>query len=62
VVWSFLLLAETLRVGQILGIAIAIGGLAAFLWLNQRGEQQRRREARLELPLTPEGSVSPPGP
>ena len=42
VVWSFLLLGETLRLGQVIGIAIAMGGLAAFLWLNQRGERARR--------------------
>ena len=38
VVWSFLLLGETVLLGQAIGIAIAIDGLAAFLWLNQRGE------------------------
>src|SRR3954447_12120236 len=42
VVWSFLLLSETLRLGQFIGIAVAIGGLAAFLWLHQRGEMARR--------------------
>jgi drug/metabolite transporter (DMT)-like permease len=38
VVWSFLLLDETLRGGQIVGIAIVICGLLAFLLLNQRDE------------------------
>lgn len=37
VVWSFLLIGETLRVGQVVGIAVAITGLAAFVRLNQRG-------------------------
>ena len=36
VVWSFLLLGETLRTGQVVGIAVAIIGLLAFLLLNQR--------------------------
>jgi drug/metabolite transporter (DMT)-like permease len=45
VVWSFLLLNETLRVGQAVGIAIATGGLTAFLVLNQRGK--RARQARI---------------
>jgi drug/metabolite transporter (DMT)-like permease len=44
VVWSFLLLGETVEVEQVIGITIAMCGLAAFLWLNQRGEQ--RRQAR----------------
>jgi drug/metabolite transporter (DMT)-like permease len=39
VVWSFLLLGETLRGGQIAGIAIVIGGLLAFLLLNQRANR-----------------------
>jgi drug/metabolite transporter (DMT)-like permease len=37
VMWSFLLLGETLRVGQVVGIAVATVGLATFLRLNQRG-------------------------
>ena len=59
VVWSFLLLGETLRVGQVVGIAIAMGGLAAFLWLNQRGAQARRTKSCVDVPVVPEGSVSP---
>ena len=55
VVWSFLLLGETLRLGQVVGIAIAIGGLAAFLWLNQRGEQARRAKELLDVPVASRG-------
>jgi drug/metabolite transporter (DMT)-like permease len=57
VVWSFVLLGETLRVGQVVGIALASGGLAAFLWLNQRG-QARRTSPGLDAPMVPEGPVS----
>ena len=42
VVWSFLLLGETLHPGQVVGIAVAISGLFAFLRLNQG-----RRSVRL---------------
>jgi drug/metabolite transporter (DMT)-like permease len=56
VVWSFLLLGETLRLGQAIGIAVAVGGLAAFLWLNQRGEQARRAN---DVPVAAGSSVSP---
>ncbi len=41
VVWSFLLLGETLRGGQFVGIAIAISGLAAL----PRDEPARRSDA-----------------
>jgi drug/metabolite transporter (DMT)-like permease len=37
VVWSFLLLGETLNPGQFAGIAIGLSGLMVFLVLNQRG-------------------------
>ena len=40
VVWSFLLLGETLQRPAGRGIAIVIGGLLAFLVLNQRGDRQ----------------------
>jgi drug/metabolite transporter (DMT)-like permease len=36
VVWSFLLLRETLRLWQAVGVAIVVGGLLAFTVLNQR--------------------------
>ena len=45
VVWSFLLLGETVRGGQVIGIGVAIGGLAAFLVLNQRGDRARQTPA-----------------
>jgi drug/metabolite transporter (DMT)-like permease len=41
VVWSFLLLGETLRGWQIVGIAIVTTGLLAFLLLNQRANRLR---------------------
>jgi len=59
VVWSFLFLSETLRLGQVIGIAIAMGVLAAFLWLNQRGERARRAKELAEAGLASAGSVSP---
>jgi drug/metabolite transporter (DMT)-like permease len=40
VVWSFVLLDERLRHWQIIGIAIVVSGLLAFLVLNQRGGQR----------------------
>jgi drug/metabolite transporter (DMT)-like permease len=49
VVWSFLLLGETLRGGQFVGIAIALGGLLAFIVINQRGEQRRTKEPAVPL-------------
>jgi drug/metabolite transporter (DMT)-like permease len=42
VVWSFLILGETVRAWQIVGIATVIVGLAAFLVLNQRGPSHDR--------------------
>ena len=39
VVWSFLLLGETLRRGQVTGIVIVMAGLLAFLLINQRGSR-----------------------
>jgi len=55
VVWSFLLLGETLRLGQVVGIAVAIAGLAAFLLLHQRGEAARRARALAEVPVASGG-------
>jgi drug/metabolite transporter (DMT)-like permease len=49
VVWSFLLLGETVRHWQMVGIAISISGLAAFLVLNQRGDRARRMKERLAV-------------
>ena len=45
VVWSFLLLGETLRGWQFVGIAIAVSGLLAFIVMNQRGERRRTKAA-----------------
>jgi drug/metabolite transporter (DMT)-like permease len=59
VVWAFLLLSETLRLGQAIGITIAIGGLAAFLVIDQRGERARRAKEVLVVPMATGGSVSP---
>jgi drug/metabolite transporter (DMT)-like permease len=50
VVWSFLLLSESVLLGQAIGIAIAMSGLAAFLWLNQRGHHARRAKELVEQP------------
>jgi drug/metabolite transporter (DMT)-like permease len=52
VVWSFLLLGEVLRGGQVVGIAIVMSGLLAFLVLNQRGSRPRRAEQAV-----PEGAL-----
>jgi drug/metabolite transporter (DMT)-like permease len=54
VVWSYLLLSETVRGWQILGIAIAMSGLAAFLVLNQRGRRTRRVEELAEPASAPD--------
>jgi drug/metabolite transporter (DMT)-like permease len=48
VVWSFLLLGETLRGWQFVGIALALGGLLAFILMNQRGERIRRANLLVE--------------
>jgi drug/metabolite transporter (DMT)-like permease len=45
VVWSFLLLGEVINVRQAAGIAVVMGGLFAFVVLNQRGERPVRRSA-----------------
>jgi drug/metabolite transporter (DMT)-like permease len=58
VVWSFLLLGETLRGGQFVGIAIAVSGLLAFIVFNQRGEQ-RRTKALVVQPTASEGPGAP---
>ena len=42
VVWSFLLLGEVINGRQALGIAIVMGGLAAFIVLNQRHGRRGR--------------------
>lgn len=42
VTWSFLLLGETLRDRQVLGIAVSMSGLLAFLVVHERGARVRR--------------------
>ena len=42
VVWAFLLLGEELQHGQVVGIAIVVGGLLAFIVLNERGSSRLR--------------------
>jgi drug/metabolite transporter (DMT)-like permease len=44
VIWSFLLLGETLRHAQMVGIGIVMSGLLAFLLLSHRGSRTRRSE------------------
>jgi drug/metabolite transporter (DMT)-like permease len=53
VVWSFLLLGETLLPGQLAGITVVMGGLLAFLVLNERGRRGR-------APRTPGGHREAP--
>lgn len=43
IVWSFLLLGETVNQRQIAGIGIVAGGLLAFLVINERGGRARLR-------------------
>jgi drug/metabolite transporter (DMT)-like permease len=59
VVWSFLLLGETVRTWQIVGIAIVMSGLLAFLVLNQRGSRARR-VAEPEAAITETSETSGP--
>jgi drug/metabolite transporter (DMT)-like permease len=44
VVWSFLLLGETLHHWQVVGIAVVLSGLLAFIVMNQRGNRARQME------------------
>jgi drug/metabolite transporter (DMT)-like permease len=55
VVWSFLLLGETVNRSQIVGIAIVVSGLLAFLILNERAERRRRAEPG-DAPVASEGA------
>ena len=52
VVWSFLLLGETLRTWQFVGIAMALGGLLVFIVMNQRRDHGGRTKEPVE-PTTP---------
>jgi drug/metabolite transporter (DMT)-like permease len=49
VTWSFLLLNEHLRSGQVLGIGVAMAGLLAFLVMN-RPRQQAEPDAPVHAP------------
>jgi drug/metabolite transporter (DMT)-like permease len=44
VVWAFLVLGEGLRGRQVIGVAIALSGLLAFLVLNQRHQHPRTEQ------------------
>src|SRR4051812_13142247 len=59
VLWSFLLLGETLRQWQFVGIALAMFGLLVFIVINQHGDRARRTEKREESPIAPGSSVVP---
>lgn len=57
VVWSFLLLDEVVNHRQIAGIAVVVGGLLAFVMLNQRGDRTRRiLEEQREKVVASQGS------
>ena len=57
VVCSFLILGEELRFRQLVGIAIAIAGVAAFVALNQHGERLHRGRPLGEPKLAGDGVV-----
>jgi drug/metabolite transporter (DMT)-like permease len=59
VVWSFLLLGETVRRWQIMGIAIVLSGLLAFIVMNQRGDRARQAKEQQQVPIVSEGSAAP---
>lgn len=51
VVWSFLLLGEVVNARQMVGIAIVVGGLFAFVVLHQRGDRARESDEPTGTPL-----------
>ena len=57
VVWSFLLLGETLRLGQVVGIAIAIGGLAGVPGAEPARRAGPPSEELADVPVASEGAV-----
>jgi len=57
VVWSFLLLGEILVGGQMLGIAISMSGLLAFLVLHEHGARARRAKEAAAVLETGEAPV-----
>jgi hypothetical protein len=58
VVWSFLLLGEVLRQWQVVGIAIVLSGLLAFLVMNQRGYRTRHTRAGGAPPMATESPLA----
>jgi drug/metabolite transporter (DMT)-like permease len=56
VVWSFLLLSEVVNQRQIAGIAVVVGGLLAFVVLNQRGDRTRRLDEQRQKVVASQGS------
>jgi drug/metabolite transporter (DMT)-like permease len=59
VVWSFLLLDETVRSWQVVGIAIVMTGLLAFLVMNERGSRARRAVAPEEAVIATSEAAGP---
>jgi drug/metabolite transporter (DMT)-like permease len=59
VLWSFLLLGETLRDRQVFGIALAMSGLLAFLVLHERGARALRASQARDAPETGWVSAAP---
>jgi drug/metabolite transporter (DMT)-like permease len=49
VLCSFLILSEALNTAQMVGIAIAVAGVAGFLAVNQHGERAHRKATLLAL-------------
>jgi drug/metabolite transporter (DMT)-like permease len=57
VVWAFLLLGEELQQWQVVGIAIVVSGLLAFIVMNERGNRARMtKEEVAQITLATEGS------
>jgi drug/metabolite transporter (DMT)-like permease len=56
VVWSFLLLGETVNGRQVVGIAVVISGLSAFLVLTERAHRVSEAQGVAVTPLASEGA------
>jgi drug/metabolite transporter (DMT)-like permease len=59
VMWSFLLLGEVVNARQVTGIAIAMGGLLAFVVLHQRGDRVRRTKAAQKAAIAERAQGAP---
>jgi drug/metabolite transporter (DMT)-like permease len=59
VVWSFLLLGEVVNHRQIVGIAIVVSGLLAFVALNQRGNRTRQMDEAQKTPVPSANAATP---